>query len=100
MIFNGFLSDTTAIFRSHATLWPGVYHLFVEVRDQQGKFCVNQQVLQVEVCACDASQVCLPRQRDSRFGAAGVFLMLLGLLLILCKFSSFISDAVNAQEVQ
>ncbi|KAI7810210.1 desmoglein-2-like protein isoform X1 [Triplophysa rosa] len=77
------VNDTTAIFRSHATLWPGVYRLPVVVRDQQGKFCGDQQVLQVDVCACDASKVCLPRRRDSRFVAAGVLLMLLGLLLLL-----------------
>ncbi|XP_056599162.1 desmoglein-2-like protein isoform X1 [Triplophysa dalaica] len=76
-------NDTTAIFRSHARLWPGVYRLPVVVRDQQGKFCGDQQVLQVNVCACDASKVCLPRRPDSRFGAPGVLLMLLGLLLLL-----------------
>ncbi|XP_073727822.1 desmoglein-2-like protein isoform X1 [Misgurnus anguillicaudatus] len=76
------LNDTTSIFRSHATLWPGVYRLFVKVRDQQGKFCAHQ-ALQIDVCACDASKVCLPRKREVRFGAAGVLLMLLGLLLLL-----------------
>ncbi|XP_073727823.1 desmoglein-2-like protein isoform X2 [Misgurnus anguillicaudatus] len=75
-------NDTTSIFRSHATLWPGVYRLFVKVRDQQGKFCAHQ-ALQIDVCACDASKVCLPRKREVRFGAAGVLLMLLGLLLLL-----------------
>uniref|UniRef100_A0A673JU07 Desmoglein-2-like n=1 Tax=Sinocyclocheilus rhinocerous TaxID=307959 RepID=A0A673JU07_9TELE len=76
------LNDTTAIFRSQKTLWPGVYHVFVDVWDQQGKICAAQE-LQVNVCTCDASKVCLPRKTVSTFGASGVLLMLLGLLLLL-----------------
>ncbi|XP_051553435.1 desmoglein-2-like protein [Myxocyprinus asiaticus] len=75
------LNDTTAILRSHEMLWPGQYRVFVEVRDQQGKFCAGQ-VLQVDVCTCDVTKVCL-RERETRFGASGVLLMLLGLLLLL-----------------
>ncbi|KAK7158498.1 hypothetical protein R3I94_004963 [Phoxinus phoxinus] len=76
------LNDTTAIFRSQTTLWPGVYHVFVDVRDQQGKICAAQ-MLRIDVCTCDASKVCLPGNTVSRFGISGVFLMLLGLLLLL-----------------
>ncbi|XP_051738539.1 desmoglein-2-like protein isoform X2 [Ctenopharyngodon idella] len=76
------LNDTTAIFRSETTLWPGVYHVFVDVSDQQGKICAGQ-MLQIDVCTCDASKVCLPEKTVSRFGVSGVFLMLLGLLLLL-----------------
>ncbi|KAK9979960.1 hypothetical protein ABG768_013362 [Culter alburnus] len=76
------LNDTTAIFRSQKTLWPGVYHMFVDVSDQQGKICAGQ-MLQIEVCTCDASKVCLPEKTVTRFGVSGVFLMLLGLLLLL-----------------
>ncbi|XP_016103078.1 desmoglein-2-like [Sinocyclocheilus grahami] len=78
------LNDTTAIFRSQKTLWPGVYHVFVDVWDQQGKICAAQE-LQVNVCTCDASKGCLPRKTSSTFGASGVLLMLLGLLLLLCE---------------
>lgn len=76
------LNDTTAIFRSQTTLWPGVHHVFVDVRDQQGKICAAQ-MLRIDVCTCDASKVCLPGTTVSRFGVSGVFLMLLGLLLLL-----------------
>ncbi|XP_059418855.1 desmoglein-2-like protein isoform X2 [Carassius carassius] len=76
------LNDTTVIFRSPQTLWPGVYHVFVDVKDQQGKICAGQE-LQVNVCMCDATKVCLPRKNVSTFGASGVLLMLLGLLLLL-----------------
>ncbi|XP_077098171.1 desmoglein-2-like protein [Siphateles boraxobius] len=76
------LNDTTAIFRSQTTLWPGVYHVFVDVKDQQGKICAAQ-MLRIDVCTCDASKVCLPEKTVSRFGISGVFLMLLGLLLLL-----------------
>uniref|UniRef100_A0A8C1C278 Cadherin domain-containing protein n=1 Tax=Cyprinus carpio carpio TaxID=630221 RepID=A0A8C1C278_CYPCA len=76
------LNDSTVIFRSQQTLWPGVYHVFVDVWDQQGKICAGQE-LQVNVCMCNATKVCLPRKTASTFGASGVLLMLLGLLLLL-----------------
>ncbi|XP_051738655.1 desmoglein-2-like [Ctenopharyngodon idella] len=76
------LNDTTAIFRPETTLWPGVYHVFVDVSDQQGKICAGQ-MLRIDVCTCDTSKVCLPEKTVSRFGVSGVFLMLLGLLLLL-----------------
>ncbi|NP_001410785.1 desmoglein-2-like protein precursor [Danio rerio] len=75
-------NDTAAIFRSQETLWPGVYHLSVDVWDQQGKVC-GAQLLRVEVCMCGAEKVCLPVTVVSRFGGSGVLLMLLGLLLLL-----------------
>ncbi|XP_051738561.1 desmoglein-2-like isoform X2 [Ctenopharyngodon idella] len=76
------LNDTTVIFRSETTLWPGVYHVFVDVSDQQGKICAGQ-MLRIDVCTCDTSKVCLPEKTVSRFGVSGVFIMLLGLLLLL-----------------
>ncbi|XP_050959070.1 desmoglein-2 [Labeo rohita] len=76
------LNGTTAIFRSQKTLWPGVYHMFVDVWDQQGKICPGQE-LEINVCTCDAAKVCLPQKITSKFGASGVLLMLLGLLLLL-----------------
>ncbi|XP_067308337.1 desmoglein-2-like protein isoform X2 [Pseudorasbora parva] len=76
------LNETTAIFRSQTTLWPGEYHVHVDVQDQQGKICAAQ-MLRIDVCACDTSKVCLPEKTVTRFGVSGVFLMLLGLLLLL-----------------
>ncbi|XP_073705393.1 desmoglein-2-like protein [Garra rufa] len=76
------LNGTTAIFRSQKTLWPGMYHMFVDVWDQQGKICAGQE-LHINVCTCDAAKVCLPKKVTSTFGGSGVFLMLLGLLLLL-----------------
>uniref|UniRef100_A0A9J8CUN4 Cadherin domain-containing protein n=1 Tax=Cyprinus carpio carpio TaxID=630221 RepID=A0A9J8CUN4_CYPCA len=76
------LNATTVIFRSQKTLWPGMYHVFVDVWDQQGKICAGQE-LQIDVCACDAAKVCLPQKIVSTFGSSGVLLMLLGLLLLL-----------------
>ncbi|XP_026053491.1 desmoglein-2-like isoform X1 [Carassius auratus] len=76
------LNDTTVIFRSPQTLWPGMYNVFVDVKDQQGKICAGQE-LQINVCMCNATKVCLPRKIVSTFGASGVLLMLLGLLLLL-----------------
>ncbi|XP_016147678.1 desmoglein-2-like [Sinocyclocheilus grahami] len=76
------LNGTTAIFRSQKTLWPGMYHVFVDVWDQQGKICASQE-LQIDICTCDAAKVCMPQKTVSTFGASGVLLMLLGLLLLL-----------------
>ncbi|KAL6491068.1 hypothetical protein MHYP_G00014130 [Metynnis hypsauchen] len=80
------LNETTAILRSQEILWPGHYTVGLEVRDQQGKFCSDGQVIHLSVCTCDEAKVCIPKRRsgsDVKFGAAGVLVMLLGLLLLL-----------------
>ncbi|KAL7880684.1 hypothetical protein SRHO_G00029380 [Serrasalmus rhombeus] len=80
------LNETTAILRTQEILWPGHYKVGLEVRDQQGKFCSNGQVIDLSVCTCDEAKVCIPKRRtgsDVKFGAAGVLVMLLGFLLLL-----------------
>ncbi|TRY54212.1 hypothetical protein DNTS_030475 [Danionella cerebrum] len=76
------LNDTTAIFRSKHTLWPGMYQLYVNVWDQQGKICASQE-LRVQVCSCDTTRVCRRERVVIRFGVSGVLLMLLALLILL-----------------
>ncbi|XP_066537957.1 desmoglein-2-like protein [Hoplias malabaricus] len=79
------VNGTTAILRSEEILWPGYYTVELAIRDQQGKQCSNQ-ILNVAVCMCDVTKVCHPEGRTStgvKFGAAGVLVMLLGLLLLL-----------------
>lgn len=81
--------ETTAILRDQAKLWPGKYTVAVEVKDQQGKSCAPVQVMDVIVCNCDTStRNCSSRAaKTTAFGASGVLLMLLGLLLLLCESS-------------
>lgn len=80
-------SGTTAILRDQAKLWPGTYKVAVEVKDQQGKSCADVQIVDVIVCTCDhVAKTCVPRTaKTAQFGASGVLLMLLGLLLLLCE---------------
>lgn len=81
-------SDTTAILRHHASLWPGYYQVALEITDQQGKVCGDVQLLDVVVCTCDAANTaCLGTSTDTRstFGPLGVLMLLLGLLLLLCE---------------
>ncbi|XP_056247907.1 desmoglein-2-like protein [Seriola aureovittata] len=79
------LNETTAILRDQAKLWPGIYRVAVDVKDQQGKSCGDVQMMDVTVCTCDEiTRTCRSRlTTTSGFGAAGVLLLLLGLLLLL-----------------
>ncbi|KAG7455194.1 hypothetical protein MATL_G00253940 [Megalops atlanticus] len=81
------LNDTTAILRAHNHLWPGNYRVGVEIKDQQGKACLDKQVLDVMVCTCEDGEggvACGNRETPSAvFGAPGLGLLLLGLLLLL-----------------
>ncbi|KAL7888147.1 hypothetical protein AOLI_G00031210 [Acnodon oligacanthus] len=80
------LNATTAILRTHESLWPGTQEVTVEVRDQQGEACPEPQVLKLDVCTCDRHGLCGARgaqQKGSVLGKAGIGLLLLGLLLLL-----------------
>lgn len=80
-------SGTTAILRDQANLWPGTYKVAVVVKDLQGKSCADVQMMDVVVCTCQAdTKACLSRSTATTdFGTAGVLLLLLGLLLLLCE---------------
>ncbi|XP_037643752.1 desmoglein-2-like isoform X2 [Sebastes umbrosus] len=79
------LNETTAILRDQANLWPGMYKVAVEVKDQQGKSCDAVQMIDVTVCNCDDfTKRCLSHEtKTAGFGASGILLLLLGLLLLL-----------------
>ncbi|XP_004079413.1 desmoglein-2 [Oryzias latipes] len=79
------LNGTSVILRDQAHLWPGIYKVAVQVKDQQGKSCDDLQTIDLTVCTClQGSRTCDARNSKSVvFGAAGVLLMLLGLLLLL-----------------
>uniref|UniRef100_A0A8C6WZB5 Desmoglein 2 n=1 Tax=Neogobius melanostomus TaxID=47308 RepID=A0A8C6WZB5_9GOBI len=78
-------NETTVILRDHAHLWPGVYKVALEIKDQQGKACGELQVMDVVVCTCgENTKVCVPRTNKTvEFGPSGILMMLLGLLLLL-----------------
>ncbi|XP_027026619.2 desmoglein-2-like isoform X1 [Tachysurus fulvidraco] len=80
------LNATTSILRSHEEiLWPGLYTVELEVKDQQGKSCEVQK-LQVSVCKCTEAQVCKPARRTDRgtvLGPGAILALLLGILLLL-----------------
>ncbi|KAM3866217.1 desmoglein-2-like protein [Diretmus argenteus] len=79
------LNETSAILRDHANLWPGIYKVALEIKDQQGKSCADVQVMDVVVCTChETIKTCVARETGTAtFGAPGVLLLLLGLLLLL-----------------
>ncbi|KAF6739227.1 Desmoglein-2 [Oryzias melastigma] len=79
------LNGTSVILRDQAHLWPGIYKVAVQVKDQQGKSCDDLQTIDLTVCTClQGFKTCTARSSKSVvFGAAGVLLMLLGLLLLL-----------------
>ncbi|KAG5841884.1 hypothetical protein ANANG_G00171760 [Anguilla anguilla] len=79
--------NRSVILRASEKLWPGLYQVELEVRDQQGKACEARQVLDVMVCTCGeggAEKACEARAVPSTvFGAPGVAFLLLALLLLL-----------------
>ncbi|XP_077472123.1 desmoglein-2-like protein isoform X2 [Stigmatopora argus] len=76
---------TTAILRDQEHLWPGMYKVAVEIKDQQGKSCDSIQMLDMVVCTCEKNtKTCVSRdERRAEFGVAGILFLLLGLLLLL-----------------
>ncbi|XP_069013536.1 desmoglein-2-like protein [Embiotoca jacksoni] len=78
------LNDTVAILRDQANLWPGNYKVALKIMDQQGKSCVDVQIMDIIVCTCsENTKTCLRTTATAGFGAAGILLLLLGLLLLL-----------------
>lgn len=84
-IFFCFLTDTAAILRSQESLWPGIYEVEFLVKDQQGHACQDPQKVKVEVCTCEDGIMCGRASKGAKLGPAGIGLLLLGLLLLLCK---------------
>lgn len=71
-------------------LWPGFYEVTMEIRDKQGLACPDEQVLRLEVCTCSegtfcASKLAAVRTTSASLGAAGIGLLLLGFLCIICE---------------
>ncbi|XP_051274366.1 desmoglein-2 [Dicentrarchus labrax] len=79
------LNGTTTILRDNDNLWPGIYKVTMEVKDQQGHACADFQTMQVIVCTCHKdTKTCVSRsKKTSGFGTSGILLLLLGLLLLL-----------------
>ncbi|KAI1901329.1 hypothetical protein AGOR_G00033190 [Albula goreensis] len=78
------INDTSAVLRSHENLWPGLYQLAVEVRDQQGKTCGPQVLdLMVRPCLLGIGGGSRNPPPSPVFGAPGVGFLLLALLLLL-----------------
>lgn len=89
MFFSHLSPATTSILRDNAQLWPGEYKVAFEIMDLQGKSCTDVQVLNVVVCTClESTKTCVIRETSTAsFGAPGILLLLLGLLLLLRKLS-------------
>ncbi|XP_061654604.1 desmoglein-2-like protein [Phyllopteryx taeniolatus] len=79
------LNATTAILRDQEHLWPGMYKVAVEIKDQQGESCADIQMLDVVVCTCEPNTKGCGARNESRsyFGVGAILLLLLGLLLLL-----------------
>ncbi|KAG7525885.1 desmoglein-2-like [Solea senegalensis] len=78
-------NETSAILRDQVNLWPGIYQVRLEVKDQQGISCGDAQVVDVTVCNClKDTKACVARSTSTTgLGVGGVLLLLLGLLLLL-----------------
>lgn len=87
------LADTSASFWAKEPLWPGMYHITVEVIDAQGTTCPDRQKVELLVCTCEEGGgggcgLKAAQQTSSSFnvGMSAIGLMILGLALLLCKY--------------
>uniref|UniRef100_A0A8C9RL78 Desmoglein 2 n=1 Tax=Scleropages formosus TaxID=113540 RepID=A0A8C9RL78_SCLFO len=98
------LNDTTAILRVQKPLWPGPHEVTVEIKDQQGYACPDKQVLNVKACTCTVDKECHSKAREAKgavFGAPGIGLLLLGLLMLLreCKASCAAGNEAETEDL-
>uniref|UniRef100_A0A8C5GHB2 Desmoglein-2-like n=1 Tax=Gouania willdenowi TaxID=441366 RepID=A0A8C5GHB2_GOUWI len=72
--------------------------LALQIKDQQGKSCADLQIIDVTVCTCHKdTKACVSRSTSTvGLGAAGVLLLLLGLLLLLCDHAAQQSQEKDA----
>jgi len=86
-----YLTDTAVILRAQESMWRGFYEVELLVKDQQGKACPEPQRVRVRVCSCEDGVACGKLgangqlHKGAELGPAGIGLLLLGLLLLLCK---------------
>ena len=87
-----FSAETTAALHSHEWLWPGVYKLEVEVADEQGLSCPDNEEFELEVCTCGPSQHCVPKTAErigqttsTQLSAPALGLLLSVMCLLLCE---------------
>lgn len=103
-------SETSAILMTEQTLSPGLHQIPILVTDSHNRACELPQTVLLDACFCDDHQVCLHSsttgiysgdtiwvtddtygtddgvgQSNVRLGPAGIGMIILGLLLLLCK---------------
>uniref|UniRef100_A0A3Q2E734 Desmoglein-2-like n=1 Tax=Cyprinodon variegatus TaxID=28743 RepID=A0A3Q2E734_CYPVA len=89
-------NDTAAIVKPKQNLPPGVYEVTLMVKDQHGQTCLDPQKIYIIICQTrkvDANPV-------SKLGNAGLGVLLLGLMLLICEYDwvlIFLQDNVNTQ---
>ncbi|KAL4630981.1 desmoglein-2-like, partial [Arapaima gigas] len=79
-------NDTSVVLKKHSGVWPGLYKLTLEIKDQQGVACPDKQVLQLDVCTCTEEGSCTLRgaqASSAKMGFLGIGAVLPGLLLLL-----------------
>lgn len=85
------LADTATILRAQESMWPGYYQVELVVKDDQGQACPDSQKLKIQFCTCEDGLQCRRwgasgmGTKETNLGAAGIGLLLLGLLMLLCK---------------
>lgn len=85
------LADTATILRTQVTMWPGFYQVELVVKDNQGQACPEPQRVKIQLCTCEDGLHC-GRSGASGIGTkeiqlapAGIGLLLLSLLMLLCE---------------
>ncbi|XP_006835191.1 PREDICTED: desmoglein-3 [Chrysochloris asiatica] len=89
------VNATSALLRAQQQISPGVYTVFLTVRDRQNRWCNTPESLTLEVCECDNRDVCgtydpskdpgptYGKRSSVKLGPAAIGLIFLGLLLLL-----------------
>lgn len=106
-------SETSAILMTEQTLSPGTHQIPILVTDSHNRACELPQTVLLDACFCDERHVCVHSsttgiyngdptwvtedtygtgtddgvgQSNVRLGPAGIGMIILGLLLLLCKY--------------
>lgn len=93
------MADTATILRAQESMWPGFYQVELVVKDDQGQACPEPQKVKIQFCTCEDGLQCGRwgasgmASKETKLGPAGIGILLLGLLMLLCKYNKILLEA-------
>ena len=100
------IADTSATLTPSESIWPGRYTVGLMIRDKQGMSCPDTQLLDLNVCSCIEEKICVggsaairAKPSSFKFGLSGIMVLFLGVLLLLCEYSSQIKSVAMKKKL-